>query len=83
ESSIMTRRDIWGWKPTRYSVFLRRNLGLCIAVPWTLYALSSYFLDLDGNWKRNKEENRVMIKKAMKNLDIVRKMREETEHSVM
>ncbi|CAA0825127.1 Unknown protein, partial [Striga hermonthica] len=76
-------RDIWGRKPTRYSVFLRRNLGLCIGVPWTLYALSSYFLDFDGYWKEKIEENRVRIKEATRDLDFARKTREETEHSIM
>ncbi|GER31596.1 putative endonuclease, partial [Striga asiatica] len=76
-------RDIYGRVPTRTSVFLRRNVGFCIAVPWCLYAFSSYFMDFDGYWKRRAEKRRFEIKEVTRDLDSMRKMREEMEHSVM
>ncbi|CAA0841166.1 Unknown protein [Striga hermonthica] len=66
----------------RGTIFLRRNLGLCIGMPWALTACFLYVMDFDGYWKRDKEVYERWIKDARKQLKHLRKKREETERSI-
>ncbi|CAA0843372.1 Unknown protein, partial [Striga hermonthica] len=66
----------------RSTVFLRRNLGLCVALPSALYAGFLYVMDFDGDWKRVAAKHRIAKEETKKFIDDERKSREELERSI-